>query len=82
MSKQNQEIQNNEGQMVELQTRVAFQEDTLLALNDVVAEQDAYIRALQLQVQSLSKKVDDLSQSIEQRDARGVGAADERPPHY
>lgn len=80
MSKQ--DNQSDEERMVELQTRVAFQEDTLLALNDVVTEQDAYIRALQLQVQNLSKKVDELSQNIEQRGGQSSSATDERPPHY
>lgn len=71
--------ENLEEQLIDLQSRVAYQEDTLQQLNAVIADQDAYIRALQVQMQALAKKLDDLSYSVEQRDSRPV---DEKPPHY
>ncbi|MCY4124681.1 MAG: SlyX family protein, partial [Pseudomonas sp.] len=39
-----------EPRMVELETRQAFQDDTLQALNDVVVEQGRVIERLQLQM--------------------------------
>jgi len=70
---------NLEEQLIDLQSRVAYQEDTLQQLNTVIADQDAYIRTLQVQMQALAKKLEDLTYSVEQRDSRPV---DERPPHY
>lgn len=72
-------IQALEDQVIELQTRIAFQEDTVQKLNEVITEQDSHIRALQIQLQSLAKKVEDMSYAIEQRD---IKPTDERPPHY
>ena len=65
--------------LIELETRVAFQEDTLQQLNEVVTEQDSYIQSLQVQVQSLAKKLDEMSQVLDQP-AGKVG--NEPPPHY
>ncbi len=66
-------------QVIELQTRLAFQEDTLQQLNQVIAEQDSDMRALQVQFQALLKRLDDLSYAFEQRQ---INPVDERPPHY
>lgn len=64
--------------IAELQSRVAFQEDTLNSLNRVIAEQDANITQLQKQLQLLNKKLNDVANNIEQ----SGGATDEAPPHY
>lgn len=66
-------------QLIELQTRVAFQEDTLTQLNQVVAKQDQEILTLQHQLRLLAKRLDDALYVQEQ----GIGKpAEERPPHY
>lgn len=66
-------------QLIELQTRVVFQEDTLTQLNQVVAKQDQEILTLQHQLRLLAKRLDDALYVQEQ----GIGKpAEERPPHY
>ncbi|HSX85836.1 MAG TPA: SlyX family protein [Cellvibrio sp.] len=66
-------------QLIELQTRVAFQEDTLTQLNQVVAKQDQEILTLQQQLRLLAKRFDDTLYQQEQGDGKPL---DERPPHY
>ncbi len=65
--------------LIDLQTRVVFQEDTLQELNRVVALQDQEIRQLKEQMLLLAKRLDDFVYSQEQG---GIKPADERPPHY
>lgn len=65
--------------VMELQTRVAFQEDTLQQLNAVVASQDQQLRELQQQLKLLAKRFDDSLFAQEQGTSTSV---DERPPHY
>lgn len=65
--------------LIELEIRVSYQEDTLQQLNEVVTEQDSYIQSLQVQVQSLAKKLDEMSQVLDQPTGK-VG--NEPPPHY
>lgn len=65
--------------VMELQTRVTFQEDTLQQLNNIVTLQDQEIRDLQQQLKTLAKRFEDFLYGQEQG-ARTL--ADERPPHY
>lgn len=66
-------------QLIELQTRVAFQEDTLQQLNQVIALQDQDIRELQQQLKLLAKRFDD---SLYTQDQVAAKPEEERPPHY
>ncbi|TQV86337.1 SlyX family protein [Exilibacterium tricleocarpae] len=66
-------------QVEDLQGRLAFQEDTLQALNDVVARQDGEILALREQMATLAEKLKDLTYALE---LGGADTAQERPPHY
>lgn len=68
-----------EAQIAELQTRLAFQEDTLNSLNDVISKQDTEICSLSEQVRALYRKIDDMTYDME-----GTGNTNnqERPPHY
>lgn len=66
-------------ELIELQTRIAYQEDTISQLNQVVTKQDADIIQLQQQMRLLAKRIDELSFT------QGNGAEEipnERPPHY
>ncbi len=66
-------------ELIELQTRIAYQEDTINQLNQVITKQDADILQLQHQMRILAKRIDELSF------AQGDGGEDitnERPPHY
>lgn len=66
-------------QLIELQTRVAFQEDTLTQLNQVVAKQDQEILTLQQQLRLLAKRLED---ALFQEELGVEKQIDERPPHY
>ena len=62
--------------VVELETRQAFQDDTIQALNDVVVEQGRVIERLQLQMAELIKRY---VETVGQYGSEGVEAP---PPHY
>ncbi|MFC3117299.1 SlyX family protein [Cellvibrio fontiphilus] len=68
-----------EEQLIDVQTRVAYQEDTLAQLNEVITRQDAEIIQLKQQLRLLVQRIDELSQSAAQP---GGELVDERPPHY
>lgn len=62
----------------DIQSRIAFQEDALNSLNDVVATQSREIQELRSQLKLLYKKMDDLNYSLEQN----ADDSDSPPPHY
>lgn len=69
-----------EEQLIDVQTRVAYQEDTLVQLNDVITRQDAEIMQLKQQMRLLARRLDELA-----RDPSPSGESEitmERPPHY
>ena len=70
-------IQTMEQRLIELETKVAYQEDTIQQLNDVLSEQqsrldqfEATLLALHTRLQALSENGPDLS------------SKEEKPPHY
>jgi SlyX protein len=65
--------------LIELQTRLAFQEDTINQSNQVITNQDAAILQLQQQMRLLARRIDELA--LEQQMNTG-DLPDERPPHY
>ena len=73
-----QELQGLRRELVDLQGRLAFQEDTLQQLSDIAARQDTEIGDLRRQLQLLGQKLKDAVYALEQ----GSGAAGEKPPHY
>lgn len=65
-----------ESQLIELQTQLAFQEDTLAALDKVVTSQQRQIDQLMLLCERLARQ-------IEEAAAKAADAvAPETPPHY
>jgi SlyX protein len=64
-------------QLVELQTQLAFQEDALQALDDVVTSQQQSIDRLLLSQQRLERQLAELGGGTDE-----APPADERPPHY
>lgn len=66
-------------ELIDLQTRVAYQEDTLAHLDQIVTKQDADIIQLQQQMRLLAKRLDASLFAQEQDSAAGII---ERPPHY
>lgn len=65
-----------EQRLEELETRQAFQDDTVQTLSDVLYEQERQIERLQLQMQALLRRLDDLQGQV------GVSEEDAPPPHY
>ncbi|MFR0672417.1 SlyX family protein [Enterobacterales bacterium AW_CKDN230030176-1A_HGKHYDSX7] len=65
-----------DARMVDLESRQAFQDDTLQALNDVVVEQARALERLQLQMAELLRRHEELSNQF------GIGEEDAPPPHY
>ena len=65
-----------ESQVVDLETRQAFQDDTIQALNDVVVEQGRVIERLQLQMAELIKRYEEMVGQY------GSEGDETPPPHY
>ncbi len=62
---------------IELESRIAHQEHTILTLNDALTDQQARITALEARVEALLDRVRALSATA------SVGEpGDELPPHY
>ncbi|WP_226648750.1 SlyX family protein [Microbulbifer variabilis] len=62
----------------ELESRLAFQEDTISQLNDVITRQDADIRSVVARLRELGEKYSALTFEMQ----GGGRQADEKPPHY
>ncbi len=68
----------SEERLVEIETKIAFQEQTIEDLNDVLYKQQQEIERLGSICDTLVKRVKELSESIPGIDA----PANEKPPHY
>ncbi|RYZ95910.1 MAG: SlyX family protein [Moraxellaceae bacterium] len=66
-------------ELIELQTRLSYQEDTISQLNDVITKQDADITALQKQMRLLAQRLEEVIAGQGYVDGESI---DERPPHY
>ena len=66
-----------ENQLIDLQTRFAFQEDTLMALNDVVANQARHIEQLQALLRQLQQSLQEVREQ-----SQGGEVIEAPPPHY
>ncbi|MGB3624156.1 SlyX family protein [Ketobacter sp. MCCC 1A13808] len=62
--------------IIDIQTRLAFQDDTIQELNDVIYRQQQQIDKLEKTVHLLLGKVQDLMSSSSEE------IIDEKPPHY
>ncbi|WP_020415113.1 SlyX family protein [Microbulbifer variabilis] len=62
----------------ELESRLAFQEDTIAQLNDVIARQDLDIRSLISRIRELGEKYSAITFEMQ----GGAKQQDEKPPHY
>jgi len=70
----------NADEWIEMQSKIAFQEDSMQQLNDIVAQQQQDILNLQGQMKELIKELNNVLGDLES----GVSgqSANERPPHY
>ncbi|MGM0480352.1 MAG: SlyX family protein [Pseudomonadota bacterium] len=64
----------------DLETKLAFQEDTIGSLNQLVTEQSAELTAMQEQLRWLGRKFNQLQQQTE--DPNDDPAEEPPPPHY
>ncbi len=67
--------------LIEIETKLAFQEDLTQELNKIVYEQQKKIDRLEAVCNSLVEHVRELTRTVAES-GRGAGVADERPPHY
>lgn len=67
----------DEDRLIDLETRLAYQESTLQDLNDIVARQQMRISELEGLCRQLMERIARMGQDI----FKG-SAADEVPPHY
>lgn len=65
-----------ESRVIELESRLAFQDDTIATLNDVVIEQQRVIERLLLQVAALARRQEEMVGQF------GIAEDEAPPPHY
>ena len=68
-----------ESRLDELESRLAFQDDLIENLNEIIARQDRALVRLELRVKALSDKFNDLAESSA---IPGDSSGHEVPPHY
>jgi SlyX protein len=66
-----------ENQLIDLQTRFAFQEDTLQALNDVVTDQARHIEQLQALLRQCQQSLEEMREQSQSGEI-----IEAPPPHY
>jgi len=67
----------SEESIIRLETKVAYQDDLIQQLNEVVVDQHQRLRDLESKTGLLSKKLEDLLELAAEERTSG-----ERPPHY
>lgn len=65
----------DEKRLVDIETKLAFQEDTIKQLNDVVYEQ-------QKQFDQLDKLCKHIIKQLREGDENELDVIDQKPPHY
>jgi len=68
-----------ESRLEELESRLAFQDDLIESLNEIIARQDRDLARLEIRVKSMSDKLNDLSEA---GSAPLAPTGHEVPPHY
>ena len=69
-----------EDRVIELETRLAFQEDQLEQLNQVLSDQQLQLNDARELMKMLMERIKDLVAALEE--SRSGAANDEKPPHY
>jgi SlyX protein len=70
-------MENNEEAILELQTKLSFQEDLLENLNQVIIDQQGQIAKLERTVESIIGQMHNMQSSIQENRQQ-----QEIPPHY
>lgn len=71
-----------DNKIIELETKIAYQDDLIESLNEVVAKQQQDIIALQIQMQKLIEELKEALRDLQYGNGAGGLGEDERPPHY
>jgi SlyX protein len=71
----------NEDRLIDIETKIAFQEDLVQELNKVVCLQQKKIDQLEAICKSLIEHIRSLSEAVAEGKGEG-NILDERPPHY
>lgn len=69
-----------EEQIIELESRLAFQELSISELNEIITQQQAQLDKLYATVHMLDHKMREMAESSSNEG--GSSPQDERPPHY
>lgn len=67
-----------EDRLIEIESKLTFQEDLVQELNNIIYQQQKKIDRLEAVCNALVEHVKELSRTV----AEGGRAANERPPHY
>ncbi len=67
----------SEARLVEIESKLAYQEQMVFELNDVITRQQAQIDRLEERCASLLERVRSIGEALPEQ-----AAGDERPPHY
>ncbi len=70
-------MSSNEARLNELEMRVAFQDDTIQALNDIVADQQRQLEQLASMIKVVNRQVKSLDPGTSRSDGD-----EPPPPHY
>jgi SlyX protein len=73
------EVDRLKEQVEELQSQMAFQEDTVQTLNEAIAHQQQEMLTMRRQLELLKQRQEEQSAAP---DGDAPGILDERPPHY
>ncbi len=68
----------NEERLVNIETKLSFQEDLIEELNKTIYQQQQKIERLEAICEALARQV----RSLAEAGGEGKGPANERPPHY
>lgn len=71
-----------DAQLIDLQTKLAFQEDSMQQLNDMVAQQQQDIMHLQGQMTQLIKELNAVLGDLEDGVGSNQSLSEQKPPHY
>lgn len=72
-------IEALENKIDELESKMAFQDDTISQLNDIVTKQDEIIRKMERRFSLIGEKIEDMESQMPNK---GFDPVDEIPPHF
>jgi len=82
MNTKDNNLQSDE-RLIEIESKLAYQEDLLQSLNDIVVQQREFIDVMQLKINKLSEQLGNVSSDSQIGESGfSYNAEDELPPHY